>query len=274
MLRCGGRIASPLPNLGEEPGVRANKGMKNQKQNQNNPVVIGALLVVLAGAMVVIFRSFVPQNEPTFTPAPPKSADAAPASAAAPESPLERDPFFHSDIRRIAAEGEKLTAPKSGAAGEGDGAFAPSGPFDSPLAPNGNPPANPAGKNKAKSGPKTHLPPAAKTPTPPDPAIAENAQAQSLRLTAVLGGTQPRAILESAGNSPVVVTVGDEIGILRVAAIRAREIVLSGKSGLWTIPLQSAAPAETGAAPSEPTVADDAKPAETGSKERNNETGK
>ena len=249
--------------------------MKKQNPNQNNPVVIGALLVVLLGAVVVIFRSFLPQNELTFTPAPSKAADAP--AAAAPEAPgaltLERDPFFHSDIQRIAA-GEKLIAPESGPADASAGTFPASGPFDDSLTPGASPPANPAGKDKTRPSVKNAGTPAVKGAASPDPAIAENAFAQSLRLTAVLGGSQPRAILESAGSQPTIVHAGDAIGILRVVAIRAQEIVLSGKSGFWTIPLQSAAPSETAAPPTEPTAAGDAKPAEPGSKERNDEAGK
>lgn len=247
-----------------------------KKQNQNNPVVIGALLVVLLGAVVVIFRSFVPQTELTFTPA---AAPAPPASlAAAPEAPgtltVERDPFFHSDIRQVATADGRLAAPPGLPTGADAGMF--SSPFDNSTGLSGTSPVSPTGKEKAKAVTKNRAPSAAKSPAPLDPALAENAWAQSLRLTAVLGGSRPRAIVESAGSQPAVVSVGEEIGILRVVAIRAQEIVLNGKSGFWTIPLQSAAPAET-AVPSEPMAASDARPAAPGSpasKESNDEAGK
>ena len=254
--------------------------MKKQNPNQNNPVVIGALLVVLLGAVVVIFRSFVPQNELAFTPAPkpaaPPSSGAASSDAAA-LTPVARDPFFHSDIQRIAASGEKLIAPISAAPSEG-GAFASGSPFESPLASGESLTTNPTAKDKIKPVAKNAAPAPPKRPVPPDPTLAENALTQTLRLTAVLGGGRPRAIVEGFGSQPVVVSAGDTLGILRVVAVRAQEIVLSGKSGLWTIPLQSAAPAEAALppAPIEP-AADSARPATpvaSGSKERNDEAGK
>ena len=135
-----------------------------KKQSENNPVVIGALLVVLAGAVVVIFRSFTPQSDLIFMPAP---APAAPSVSAA--SPLEsgtltaaRDPFFHSDIQRIAAAGEKLDAP-TGTAADG-GAFPAPDAFDSPLLAGGTP-------NPAKKTPAAKVSPAsltAKRPAPPE----------------------------------------------------------------------------------------------------------
>lgn len=221
-----------------------------KKQNENNPVVIGSLLVVLAGAVVVVFRSFVPQDDLVFTPAPAAAAAPAVAPPDLGTLTLTRDPFFHPDIQRIAAAGEKLEAPVGVSAADG-GAFPASDGFDNSLSLNGggNAPINPMLKTPAKSPVKTNPTASTKRPALPDPAAAANDFAQHLRLTAVLGGGRPRAIVEGGTSQPVVVSVGDPIGVLQVVAIRAQEIVLSGAGGLWTIPLQSAAPTETTAPP-------------------------
>ena len=55
-----------------------------KKKEQNNPVVIGSLLVVLLGALVVIVRSLSPTDELKATPAPPDANAAASAGADSP----------------------------------------------------------------------------------------------------------------------------------------------------------------------------------------------
>ncbi len=236
-------------------------------KNQNNPVVIGALLVVLGGAVVVIVRTVMPQGEATVVsnvkagngmqPAN-GAAPVAAVSAAADTGPLrlERDPFFHSDIQRIAALDEKLIhVPNAPLSPAGDD-FQTDGGYEGLSASGGALTATSAAKGASKPTVKSAAPKKPSVPAPPDPAIAENALAGQLRLTAVLGGNWPRAIIEGFNAQPTVVRMGDAIGMLRVVAIRAQEIVLSGTSGLWTIPLQSAAPA---AAPDQPTPTEDAK---------------
>lgn len=68
---------------------------------------------------------------------------------------------------------------------------------------------------------------------------AEAKLAQSLKLTAVIQGEQPAALVDRAGKGTQTVRVGEKIGSLKVAAIRAKEVVLEGSASLWTIPLNT-----------------------------------
>ncbi|MCC5648055.1 hypothetical protein LC607_35255 [Nostoc sp. CHAB 5824] len=59
------------------------------------------------------------------------------------------------------------------------------------------------------------------------------------RVTAILGGSHPSAVVESAEMSPRTVSVGDELHGFRIAAIRSDEIVVSSARTVLTLPLET-----------------------------------
>lgn len=66
-------------------------------------------------------------------------------------------------------------------------------------------------------------------------------EALPLKLTAIVGGTEPLAIVQTASPEPVILHVGDTLDGMRVAAIHDQDVVFARGSGFWTLPLQSAA---------------------------------
>jgi len=75
---------------------------------------------------------------------------------------------------------------------------------------------------------------------------------KTLKLTAILGGTEPMAVIQTARPEPLTVHVGDSVEGLQVAAINDHNIVLSHQGELWTLALESgadAAPASVSAVP-------------------------
>ena len=66
---------------------------------------------------------------------------------------------------------------------------------------------------------------------------------QSLKLTAIVDGTTPMAIVQAAQPEPVVLHVGDDLDGMHVIAIHDEDMVFARGSGHWTLRLQSAADA-------------------------------
>ncbi len=66
-------------------------------------------------------------------------------------------------------------------------------------------------------------------------------EALPLKLTAIVGGTEPWAVVQTANPEPVILHVGDSVDGMRVAAIHDQEVVFVRGGGFWTLPLQSAA---------------------------------
>lgn len=65
----------------------------------------------------------------------------------------------------------------------------------------------------------------------------EKALARSIRVTAIVRGANPYAVLEPTGSPPRTLHVSEMYRSMRLVAVRADEIVLKGRSGLWTLPL-------------------------------------
>jgi hypothetical protein len=158
----------------------------------------------------------------------------------APYRPPRRDPFFHVGLLRTAS----TTASGSPAAGPlrwpGIG-----GQYD--LATLGMLPQEGTAQH---TGPETKTSPAGTAQTTASPGTGpdekqpaaderERALVQGLKLTAILGGKRPQAVLESPVFGLKTLSLGDTIETLRLTAIHAREIVLEGEQGIWTLPLGS-----------------------------------
>jgi hypothetical protein len=78
--------------------------------------------------------------------------------------------------------------------------------------------------------------PAQSSPRLPDPV-------QSLKLTAIVDGTAPMAIVQTVQPEPVILHVGDDLEGMRVIAIHDDDMVFARGRGQWTLRLQSAAEA-------------------------------
>jgi hypothetical protein len=80
-----------------------------------------------------------------------------------------------------------------------------------------------------------------------------NGPLQTLKLTAVVRGAQPMAIIQMTSRpQPLLVHRGDDLDGLAVVAIKDREVVFARSGRVWTLPLQAAG---TEAAPGSVSVA-------------------
>ena len=64
---------------------------------------------------------------------------------------------------------------------------------------------------------------------------------QSLKLTALVDGEQPMAVVQTSHPEPVILHVGDEMDGMRVAAINEQGVVFVRGESRWTLTLQSPA---------------------------------
>ncbi|HLK59052.1 MAG TPA: hypothetical protein VKU00_21000 [Chthonomonadaceae bacterium] len=216
-----------------------------KRDPSNNPIVVGILFTILCGTVAVtcyrLLGGGTPHASTASMPAGPTNGDNQPISLAGNGSypRRERDPFFHPRLRQSdnAASQADLHSSEEG--------IAPSDLFPMPTAPL----ATPTLQNPVpivSSAVLTPLPPASKDHNAKDPNASgatpnqETERVHALRLTAILGGREPRAVIESADGSAVTVHMGDRIGPLVVAFIHTDEIVLRGERGFWTLPLQAA----------------------------------
>lgn len=64
---------------------------------------------------------------------------------------------------------------------------------------------------------------------------------QTLKLTAIVDGKAPMAILQTARPEPIILHVGDVLDGMRVSAINENDMIFAREGSRWTLPLQSAA---------------------------------
>jgi len=192
-----------------------------------NPAVVAALLVILAGAVVATVVQLRPEAGPVVTPvASAEAAAPAPAVQIRAVARASRDPFFHPVLRR--APSPPSDAAQSTSSLPRPAAYPVLPPRAAPWTSGAR--ASRDGESPAGRGP-------AAPPAPPTGPEAETAEAapDSWRVTAVIGGTDPVALVEGAGGQPAAVRRGDELAGLRIAAVSPREVVVAGPRGLWTL---------------------------------------
>ena len=68
-------------------------------------------------------------------------------------------------------------------------------------------------------------------------AAEEERIARALKVTAIVMGSRPYAVVEPIGGIPRTLHSAEPFHTLRVVVIRPGEIVLKGQSGIWTLPL-------------------------------------
>lgn len=241
-------------------------------QKSNNPLAVGALLCVLAlvlGRTVwLVTRGDGDAQMVTAVPTGPKTADvppsgaptaATPASvpqgstakiAVAPVPKSARNPFVSRAARpaasRPTADGaveQKPTEPPPSRAVQA-AEVRPLSPLPVGLVP--IPQTN--GRPRPQTVPVVPSPiPAPKT----DPLL-------NIRLTAVVGGAQRMAVLQTTDAQPVVVHEGDLVQGLHVAAIHDHDVVFARGDKSWTLPLQSADTTATVISDAAPTTQENA----------------
>ncbi len=81
---------------------------------------------------------------------------------------------------------------------------------------------------------------------PPYPVAAKGQTEPMLKLTAIVGGTEPLAVVQTANPEPVILHVGDTLDGMRVVAVHDQDIVFARGSGFWTLALPSAADSAAG----------------------------
>jgi hypothetical protein len=235
--------------------------MKPKAQSQNNPVVIGILGIAFLFILVRIFKTLTGGGDPL--PPPKADAEAQPAAGVAQADTTKkviqpavlrgRDPFNHPYLIRVAQE----EADKENNRNSGNGNI-PSGktsrlrghyPTGIGLA-NVTPPAYQsqpilggfAGSREQGTGGRGQGNSTSNDPTtqrPNDSMPQQPNAAEKWRVTAILGGSHPTAVVESAEMSPRTVAVGDELHGFRVAAIRSGEIVVASARAVLTLPLET-----------------------------------
>jgi len=94
----------------------------------------------------------------------------------------------------------------------------------------------------AKQPPVTH----GVSALPPYPVAAKGQTEPMLKLTAIVGGTEPLAVVQTANPEPVILHVGDTLDGMRVVVVHDQDIVFARGSGFWTLSLPSAADSVAG----------------------------
>lgn len=206
---------------------------------QNNPVVIGLLVVILAGALVVVFQQVkkvqasMAMHRVAPADAPSQTTSTAVASDHAMLDSYVR-PAFDDD------------------------------PFKTPILPTHAGQASPLPRME-------RIPTFTSTPQPltirplplpaprvdkaaSKPAAAVDQDIAALKVTAVLKGQRETAIIEGAGTDPVAVSIGGKVGAYRVMAIHDDGVVLASRTGIYTISLTNVPEAAEGSSTAMPST--------------------
>ncbi len=232
-------------------------------EKSNNPAAVAALIVVLAVIVGRILWMTLGHSRmaaaasrvsadpplPGALPGPAIRVTSGAAAAPAPEPARPSAPTLPVTTRnpfsvltppvRVAARLEGLPRPSDAArpAASGAGAI----PF-TPLPPLPVRVLEPGQGLGAKQPPVTH----GVSALPSDPVAAKGQTEPLLKLTAIVGGTEPLAVVQTANLEPVILHVGDTLDGMCVVAVHDQDIVFARGSGFWTLSLPSAADSAAG----------------------------
>ncbi len=199
--------------------------------------MLGVMGVVLVGALISVGRSLFSGDNPPAARAAAASAERSgetrgAAGGALPAS--ERYPFSSPRLQRAAA----TQAGMAQAPGPPSAGLRPAGPIFGPMMQHGAPVlVPPTAYVRVQPIPPLPMGRPATTKPPGTSPAEEMALARSIRVTAIVMGARPYAVLEPLGSTPRTLHSSERYHSLRLVAIRAGEIVLKGQSGLWTLPL-------------------------------------
>lgn len=223
-------------------------------KKKDNPAAFGVMGVVLIGALFSVGRSLFSSDAPHAVRAIAATADTPSEGVRAGTGTLpasERDPFSSPLLQRAALL-QSGTGPSLGRQPAG---LPPDASVRRPNLSAGTPVLAPL---TAYMRIQPNPPPPSHTPTPVQASsdrtartggyqvtpklggaspTEEMALARSIRVTAIVMGAHPYAVLEPVGSKPRTLHSAESYHTLRLMAIRAGEIVLKGQSGLWTLPL-------------------------------------
>ena len=198
-------------------------------KKKDNPAALAVMGVVLLGALVSVGRSLFagdPQPGVRQAPASTNSSGAGVSIAAPGRLPLsERDPFSSPLLRAASVvQTGPTAAPPPTAAGPAAPTRSTPGP---PV-----PVLTPLGSNVRLAPVPVRAAPLAGASSE-----EETRSVGALRVTAIVMGAHPYAVLEPGGGTPRTLHAGEEYRSLRLVAVHPGEIVLKGRFGLWTLPL-------------------------------------
>lgn len=232
-------------------------------KQQNNPVVIGILGIAFLFILMRIFKTLTGGGDPL----PPAKTEVEAESSAGVAQPVKtqfamqpagmrgRDPFNHPYLIQVAQEEANKENNRNGNFGTARTGKTPDSRRRYPTnigLPNVTPPTystqpvlggfanNASGSHSGNSSTNnTNMVSSPTSQSPDNPTAQRPNTAEKWRVTAILGGSHPTAIVESADMSPRTVTVGDELHGFRIAAIRSDEIVVSSARAVLTLPLET-----------------------------------
>jgi hypothetical protein len=229
-------------------------------KQQNNPVLLGVLSVAFVFILIRIFKTLTGGGDLPPAPANPEAAAQEGSKTVALQSASakflssvkgsQRDPFDHPHLLQLAeaeiakqkqANGEAMSIPTPKAIAQSRpfarGSFRVGLPSIAPpslgskpiLSGFTHPQSAQSVPDAATTGSQSST---AQTTTPVPIDLTEK-----WRVTAILGGSHPTAILEGAESTPRTIRVGDEFQGYHIAAIRKNEIVISSARRVLTLPL-------------------------------------
>ncbi len=241
--------------------------MKTMKiEKSNNPAAVGALALVLAlivgrilwmmfghGATVAAASTVAAAPSPITAASTTPGAPAAPAARTmpvaagtpAPETypvssavtPVTTRNPFSVTVRPTPAMPRAFGGPQTPAAHR-----AATGPTAMSLMPL---PPLPVRVSESRLGAGALRPAAARglDALPPHQSAAkgQTESVPTLKLTAIVAGTERLAVVQTTSAEPVILRVGDTIDGMRLLAIHEQDVVFARGNGSWTLPLQSAA---------------------------------
>ncbi len=205
--------------------------MKPKKKD--NPATLGLMAVILIGALFSVGKSLFSGEPPPAVRVTQTSLETTPVAGAAavavgPLPASERDPFSSTQMQRVLLQSKQSTSvtalpaePRPTAVGSHSSI---------PVVPALTPPLSIVRVQPNPTAPSA-VNPGAGSPS------EEKALARSIRVTAIVRGANPYAVLEPTGSPPRTLHVSEMYRSMRLVAVRAEEIVLKGRSGLWTLPL-------------------------------------
>jgi len=203
---------------------------------QNNPIVIGLLIVVLGGALYGVFAQIKHVQAAMAM----DNAEHKPASSAPPPAPSDTRVILDSFARPAFAHDPFLTpAVKTQAP-------PPAAPRPTVTMPT-LPPVSTAPLTIVPMPSPAPRPIVVSTPTPPAaPAAPAGVDVKTLRVTAIMKGAHATAIIERDGHDPVAVAVGGRIAGYKISAISNDGVILTSDTGIYTISLASAPSSQDG----------------------------
>jgi len=229
-----------------------------KSKQQNNPVLLGILGIAFLFILARIFKTLTGGGNPL--PSAKNEAGAQPTAGIAQTDKTKtaiesavmrgRDPFNHPYLLQVAQEEANKQNNRNGTVGT-----IPTGKTPFPRGRNisqiGLPNVTPTYQSQPvldgfakerEQGTGNREQNTANNPitqSPNNPIAQRPNDPTKWRVTAILGGGHPTAVVESAEMSPRTVAVGDELHGFRIAAIRSDEIVVASAHTVLTLPLET-----------------------------------